>query len=281
MPEHKIPMEGASLSVEVRGAGMPVVLLHGFPLDRSMWAAQVESLSREFRVIAPDLRGFGKSTLRFADIDSGVSMERYAEDLIVTLDALSILEPMVLVGFSMGGYVAWQFALRHSQRLRGLVLCDTRAVADTDAAAAARLAMAETVLAASSAEPALAMIEKLLAPETRADRPQVAATVRDMILRQPSAGIAAAQRGMARRPDVRQQLQTIRCPVLGIVGTADVISPPEEMAELVALLPDARLVEVPGGHLTPMENPDAVTAAIRQFAQARVERSGGSAAGEE
>lgn len=269
MPEHKIPMEGASLSVEVRGAGMPVVLLHGFPLDRAMWAAQVETLSREFRVVAPDLRGFGKSTLRFADIDSGIAMEGYAEDLIVTLDALSIFEPVVLAGFSMGGYVAWQFALRHPQRLRGLVVCDTRAVADAEPAAAARLAMAETVLAASSAEPALAMIEKLLAPETRESRPQVAAAVRDMILRQPSAGIAAAQRGMARRPDVRGELQNIRCPVLGIVGTSDVISPPQEMAELIALLPDARLVEVPGGHMAPMENPEAVSEAILEFARSR------------
>jgi 3-oxoadipate enol-lactonase len=269
MAEHKVPLSGVTLSCEVRGSGVPVVLLHGFPVDREMWAAQIESLGREFRVIAPDLRGFGKSTIESVDVEAGVGMERYADDVLAVLDALGVVEPVVLAGFSMGGYAAWQIALHHPLRLRGLVLCDTRAAGDAEDAAAGRLKMASTVLDANSAEPALAMMAKLLSPETQEHRPEVVAAVKAMIMRQPPEAIAAAQRGMARREDVRDELKRITCPCLGIVGLADVISTPKEMQAIVAALPDARLVEIAGGHLTPMENADAVTAAIREFAESR------------
>ena len=269
MARHTIPLSDVTIACEARGAGVPLALVHGFPLDHAMWDAQIEALARDFRVIAPDLRGFGASTITPADVDEGVGMERYAADVLAAVDALGVVEPVVLVGFSMGGYAAWQIALRHSERLRGLVLCDTRAVGDTEEAAAGRLKMAQAVLDAESPEPALAMLPRLLAPETHEHRPDVVAAVRAMILRQSPQAIAAAQRGMARREDVRDELKNIRCPCLGVVGTADVISPPKEMGEIVGTLPDAKLVEVPGGHTTPMENPEAVTDAIRRFALSR------------
>lgn len=234
-----------------------------------MWESQIERLAGEFRVIAPDLRGFGKSTLAARDVETGVGMESYAADVIAALDQLSIPEPIVLAGFSMGGYVAWQIALRHRQRLRGLVLCDTRAAADAEEAASNRLKMAQAVVEAGDASPALGMLEKLLSPETQEQRPEVVAAVKAIIERQSADAIAAAQRGMARRDDVRDKLSNISCPCLGIVGQADVISPPQEMREIVAALPDARLVEIAGGHLTPMENAEGVTEAIREFARAR------------
>jgi 3-oxoadipate enol-lactonase len=268
MAEHKIPVGAVTLSCEMRGAGIPIVLLHGFPLDRRMWDAQVEMLARSFRVIAPDLRGFGQSSLEPADVESGVGMDHHATDVLAMLDALGVTESVVLVGFSMGGYVAFQIALKHPERVRGLVLCDTRSVGDTEDAAAGRLKMAGAVLDANSAEPALnAMLPKLLAPETHEQRPEVVAEVKEMILRQSPGAIAAAQRGMARREDVRDELKKIQCSVLGVVGMADVISTPKEMREIIEALPDARLEEVPGGHMTPMENADAVTAAIREFAE--------------
>ncbi len=269
MAEHLIVTSGITMSCEDRGSGLPVVLVHGFPLDREMWAAQIEALGREFRVMAPDLRGFGRSTLEPGDVDAGVGMERYAADVLAVLDALGVVEPVVLVGLSMGGYVAWQIALRNPERLRGLVLCDTRAVADAPEAAAGRFKMAEAVLQAGDASPALGMLERLLAPETHEQRPDVVATVKAMIERQSPQTIAAAQRGMARREDVREKLKNIACPCLGIVGIADAISPPKEMREIVAALPDARLVEIPGGHMTPMENAEGVTEAIREFARSR------------
>lgn len=269
MAAHSLAANGVTINCEERGTGLPLVLLHGFPLDRAMWAAQIETLSSEFRVIAPDLRGFGKSSLAPGDAEEGVGMEKYAADVLATLDALGVTGPVVLAGLSMGGYVAWQIALRNLPRLRGLIVCDTRAVADAPEAAAGREKMAAAALAAGDATPALPMLEKLLAPETHSHRPEVVAAVKDMILRQSPQTIAAAQRGMARREDVRGKLKDIGCPCLGIVGTADAISPPAEMREIVAALPDARIAEIPGGHMTPMENAEGVTEAIREFARAR------------
>lgn len=269
MAEHKIPLGDVTIGCEVRGGGMPVVLLHGFPLDRQMWDAQIGSLAQEFHVIAPDLRGFGKSTIDPASVEAGVGMDQYAADVIAVLDALSVTQPVVLVGFSMGGYIAWQVALKHRQRLRGLVLCDTRAAGDTEEAAAGRRKMAGAVLAAGNAEPSLVMLDKLLAPETHEQRPDIVAAVKAMMLRQSPESIAAAQRGMARREDVRDNLWEIKCPCLCLVGLADAIAKPAEMQEIATTLPDARLVEVAGGHMSPMENADAVTAAIREFAKSR------------
>jgi 3-oxoadipate enol-lactonase len=268
MAEHKVPIGGVTIGCEVRGEGPPVVLLHGFPLDRAMWDAQVPALASEFKVIAPDLRGFGKSTLEARDAETGVDMQRYAADVLATLDALGVNEPVVLAGFSMGGYVAWQIALQRLDRLRGLALCDTRAAGDAEEAAAGRRKMAEAVLAAGQAEAALGMLDKLLSAETHELRPDVVKAVKEMMLRQSPEAIAAAQRGMARRPDVRGELAKITCPALCLVGLADAISKPNEMAEIAAALPNAKFVEVAGGHTTPMENPDAVTESLREFARA-------------
>jgi pimeloyl-ACP methyl ester carboxylesterase len=263
-----IANDAVSLVCEERGSGPVVVLLHGFPLDRHMWDAQIEALSGDFRVLAPDLRGFGQSMITPFDVEVGVPMEKYAADLRQMLDTLGVRQPVVLVGFSMGGYAAFQFVLRNPDRVRGLVLCDTRSVADTEEARTNRKKMAADVLAANSAEPALAMMPKLLSPHTPQARPAVAEQVRGMILRQSPAPIAAAQRGMARRENVTPRLAQISCRALGIVGVDDAISPPKEMREIAGALPHARLVEIPNaGHMAPMENPEAVSQAIGDFAR--------------
>src|SRR5215208_3874623 len=123
------------------GAGQPVLLVHGFPLDHSMWNAQIEALSNHSRVIAPDLRGFGQSPLGSVDSTHGITMERYADDLAEFLDKLNLGpdQPIVFVGLSMGGYIAWQFARKYASRLQALALLDTRALADSDEARAGRL----------------------------------------------------------------------------------------------------------------------------------------------
>jgi pimeloyl-ACP methyl ester carboxylesterase len=262
-----------SINFEDRGSGPPIVLLHGFPFDHQMWGAQIDALSSRFRVIAPDLRGFGKSTLTEADVELGAPMERYAEDVVSLVDWLQIAEPVLLAGFSMGGYVAWQFALRRPTRLRALVLCDTRAAADAEEAVAARLKMAEAAMQAGNSMPALAMLSKVLAPATHQERPEIVEAARAMIERQSPEAIAAAQRGMARREDVTGRLREILCPALCIVGVEDEISPLAEMHEIATLLTDSRSVDVQlvevesAGHLAPLENPAAVTTAIDRFAR--------------
>ena len=266
-------VEGVRLACEDVGAGPPIVLLHGFPLDHTMWNAQIAALQTRFRVIAPDLRGFGASQLADGDAENGVGMERYAADVVALLDWLQVKEPVVLAGLSMGGYVAWQAVLRWPERFRGLIPCDTRAVADADEPRAARFKMAEAAMQAGNSTPALAMIPKLLGAETCEQRPEIEALLRAMIERQTAEAVAAAQRGMARREDVRGKLDTITAHSLCIVGVEDVISPPAEMHEIAVLLAksgddDVAIVEIEhSGHMTTMENPAAVTAAIAAFAK--------------
>src|SRR5689334_18519351 len=129
-----ISFGSASLHVVDQGRGQPLLLVHGFPLDHTMWRGQIDALSKTHRVLAPDLRGFGKSSPVGGD-DAVLTMAQLADDLATMLTALQITEPVTFCGLSMGGYVAWQFAARHTGLLRRLILCDTKAAADTKEAA--------------------------------------------------------------------------------------------------------------------------------------------------
>lgn len=256
-------LSNATLHYVDRGSGTPVLLVHGFPLDHTMWAAQIEALAGQARVIAPDLRGFGQSPLPAGDGERGVSMERYADDLVELLDALDVREPVVLVGFSMGGYIAWQFVRKYPQRLRALVPMDTRAGADTDEARAGRLKMATNIAEWGSVVVGEMMEPKLFAPASIKQLPEAMNAVRDVIGRTDPAAIAAAQRGMAERGDMTVLLQLIRVPTLVVVGEYDAISPPEEMQSLATAVSGAECVVIPdAGHMAPMENPDAVNEAL-------------------
>jgi pimeloyl-ACP methyl ester carboxylesterase len=260
-----------TLSYVDEGRGTPVLLLHGFPLDHTMWAPQIEALAPTHRVIAPDLRGFGQSPLGQVAGDTGITMEQYADELTEFVDALAIREPLVLAGFSMGGFVAWQFVRKHSWRLRSLIQCDTRAAADTEEGRAGRLKMAEHVGEWGSGRVAEMMGPKLFAPRTFETQPRVVAAVRTVVERTSPVAIAAAQRGMAARPDVTSLLSSIQLPTLVLVGAEDAISTRDEMKTIAAAIPDAQFVEIPNtGHMTTIENPAAVNDAMLTFL-ARVE----------
>jgi 3-oxoadipate enol-lactonase len=257
-----VNISSGTLAVEDRGAGPTVVLIHGFPLNHTMWSAQLAALPSNHRLIAPDLRGFGHSAVT----EGTVTMEQQADDIAAMLDALGIDQPVCLCGLSMGGYVAFQFLRKYRDRVRSLVLCDTRSVADTPEAAAARRQMADKVVTEGVAGVAAAMLPKLLHPRTPEVRPQVAASVREMILSTDPHGIAAAQRGMAERPDVTSLLPTIDVPTLVLVGQEDAISPPDEMRKIAAAIPGAQFEIVPdAGHMSPMENPQHVNKLLGAF----------------
>lgn len=263
---NSIAISTGTLAYVDRGRGTPVLLVHGFPLDHTMWDAQIDALAEHARVLAPDLRGFGQSPLRAADPEHGISMEQYANDLSELLDALKIDEPIVLVGFSMGGYIAWQFVQKYSNRLRALVQCDTRADADTQESRAGRIKMAENVAEWGSGRVAEMMGPRLFAARTFELQPQIVGAVRRVVESTPPAGIAAAQRGMAARPDMSGLLPKIQVPTLVLVGAEDAISPPAEMRAIAAAIPNAEFVEIPNaGHMTTMENPTAVNDALRRF----------------
>lgn len=258
----RVHVSGIEMAVEDRGAGPAVVFVHGFPLDHAMWSAQVEGLSKRHRVLAPDLRGFGQSGATAGK----VTMAQFAEDLALMLDALEVEGAVSVCGLSMGGYIAFAFWEKFRERLRSLVLCDTRAKSDTPQAAADRLAMADRVVGEGLGPVAESMLPKLLSRGTWQSRPGLVKSLREMILQARPEGVAAAARGMAERPDMTGRLGEIGCPVLVVVGAEDAISTPEEMRSIAAGIPDSRLVEIPGaGHMSPMEQPEAVNRAVREF----------------
>ena len=270
-PLKKLHVNGVDMSVLDEGAGRPIVLVHGFPLDHSIWEGQIAELARHGRVIAPDLRGFGAS-----EVSPGtVAIEQFADDLDAMLNVLGITEPIVLVGLSMGGYVAFEFWEKHRAWLRGIVLCDSRAAADTPEAAAGRLATADRVEREGTQVLVDSMLPRMLAPETHESRPDVVERLRRMILSGNAPGLAAAARGLAGRSDFTSWLPHIDCPTLLVVGKQDAISTPAEMSAVAAAIPGARLVEIDGaGHMAPLEKPAEVSAALLEFLAAIGGRSG-------
>jgi len=250
------------LALVDRGQGEPVVLLHAFPLDHALWTGQIEPLARTHRVLVPDLRGFGRSGFT----PGTVTMTQMAQDVARMLDALNVRGPVSLAGISMGGYVALAFWAAMASRLRALILCDTRAGADSPQGAAGRLQTADRVEREGCAFLAEQMAPRLFAAQTGAERPELIDRARRTILAAWPQGVAAASRGMAQREDLSARLGQIACPVLVLVGQEDAFSPPAEMRAMAEAMPQARYVEIAGaGHLSPVERPEQVTGAIEAF----------------
>ena len=259
----KIRVNGITLAYDDRGTGLPIVFLHAFPLNRTMWAAQEESLSSEFRVIAIDLRGHGESDAPLWRY----TLDQTADDVCGLLDHLAIRQA-VFVGLSMGGYVLFAFYRRHADRVTGLVLADTRAQADTPDGVEGRFQLAQT--AYKHGPPAVAdiMIPKLLSPATIQTRPEIVQRVRRMIEGNQVSGIAGDLMAMAERPDSLPLLKRISCPTRVIVGEWDQATPPSDAALMADQIPGARLAVIPGAaHLANLEQPELFTQIVRSFAE--------------
>jgi YbgC/YbaW family acyl-CoA thioester hydrolase len=257
----RITVNGVNLAVEVLGAGPAVLFIHGYPLDRSIWREQIRALDG-FRRIAPDLRGMGQSDAP----DLGYSMSVYAADLAALLDALGVDE-VILCGLSMGGYVAFEFLRQWRSRVRGLVLMDTRADADTPEVRRGRDAAAATAKDRGASAIADGMLEKMLAPATLASRPDVAEGLRALMSSTPVAGIVGALAAMRDRQGSEPLLATLaEIPTLVMVGEADAVTPPEQARTMAKSIPGAQIAIVPGaGHLPPVEQPQATTERLREF----------------
>jgi pimeloyl-ACP methyl ester carboxylesterase len=252
------------------GDGVPLVLLHAFPVDSRMWDQVRGPLAETARVITPDQRGLGRSPL--PDEADAPSMDAVAGDVLALLDELG-LERAVLGGCSMGGYVAMAALRKAPHRVSGLLLIDTRPDADDDDRRAGRLTSAERVEREGTAWLADTLLPGLLASGTPDVRPDLAAWLRALIIAQPATGVAWAQRAMAARPDSTGVLRSFSGPALVLVGERDALSPPTQAREMAGLLAAGELVEVPGcGHLSPIEAPDEVTAVIARWL-ARIEYS--------
>ena len=261
----RVKISEGCLHVVQRGAGHPLLLVHGFPLDHQMWQGQIVELSQEFRVIAPDLRGFGLSD----ETTPAVTMERFADDLAELLQELGVDEPVAFCGLSMGGYIAWQFWRRHARLLSHLIVCDTRSAPDSPEAAQARYDSAQRVLAEGTSTLIETMIPKLFSDHTRRQNPAVVAATRKVMEAARPVGVAAALRGMAQRVDATAWLSEIHVPTLVICGQEDVIAPVAEMEHIARAIPQAEWVVIPAsGHMAPLEDPLHVNKAIRGFLQA-------------
>ena len=244
------------------GAGRPLVLLHAFPLSSAMWMSQREELAASCRVITPDQRGFGGSPLG----EDAPSLDAAADDVAALLDRLG-LDRVVLGGLSMGGYVAMAFLRRYVDRVDALLLADTKATADPEAAKANRERIAAAVEGdATSTVLVDEVLPTLLGTKTVAARPLVAGRVRGLVQAAPPPAVAWAQRAMAARPDSFETLRAFDRQALVVVGEQDTLSPPTDAEAIAAALPQGRLVVLPeAGHLTAVETPEAFNAQVIGF----------------
>jgi pimeloyl-ACP methyl ester carboxylesterase len=251
------------LAVHTAGAGTPLLLLHAFPLDHSMWREQA-ALAEHVRLVVPDQRGFGASPGPGPE-----SVAQLADDAVALLDALHVAEPAVVCGVSMGGYVAQHLAARHPDRVSALVLVDTKLEADTPEARAGRADLAAKVGRLGQSILADAMVPRLLAaaPHVQTtDRVGIEDLLRRTIVAQPVETIQAALAALGGRPDMTEAMRRVRVPTLLVVGAEDTITPPACMEAATRVLPDARLLVVPeAGHMTPLERPAVFNAALLEF----------------
>ncbi len=257
----KARIAGTELSYDVRGKGPAVLLLHAFPLSLAMWDDQARALEARFQVVRFDARGFGGSPTGEAIL----TMERIADDAAALLDHLNIGQAIV-GGCSMGGYAAFAFVRRHADRLKALVLQDTRAGADTDEARRNRATLAEKVRKEGAVAALEAFLPKLLGATSHAERPQLVDRIRSMILATSPRGIADALGGLAARADSTPTLREIRVPTLVVCGEEDVLTPPAEAEALHRAIAGSRLEIIPkAGHLANLENPEAVNDVLADF----------------
>ncbi len=257
-----LALRDLAIALDVQGDGPPVLFIHGFPLDRTMWGP-VTALLTGWRRIAPDLRGFGLS-----DVPATFSMADYADDLAALLDAFH-LPQAVVCGLSMGGYVAFELLRRHPQKVRALILANTRAEGDDQQAKQRRDEMIGLVQREGPGALAHLLVPQLLAPANLAAMPQVVESLVATITSNPAPGLIGALKAMRDREDYRSLLKEIRVPTLVIGGREDRLVPPESTRRLAREVPGAQLTLIPdAGHLTPLEQPVATSRVITEFLQA-------------
>jgi 3-oxoadipate enol-lactonase len=267
--EARLTIDGRMTRYLEAGAGWPVVLLHAFPLDADMWRPQLEQAPQGWRLIAPDVRGFGPRS----QIPAGArapTMDDLAGDVDALLDALEISEAAI-GGLSMGGYIAFALWRRTPERFNSLILADTKPTSDTPEGREGRRAMIELARTRGASAVADEMLPKLLGPTTRDSRPEVAAAVRRMIEAASVDALTGALEAMLGRPDSTEDLAGISCPSLVIVGAEDAITPPADAESMRVAIPRSRLVVLPAaGHLSSLETPESFSRVLTDFLQSNI-----------
>lgn len=258
-------MGGRALRYLEAGAGWPVVLLHAFPLSSDMWRPQLDQPPAGCRLLAPDLRGFGPGAGPAAS-----SLEEMAADVLAWLDALA-LDRVTVGGLSMGGYVIFRLFRQAPERFTGVILANTKAVADTPEARADRDKMSELVRAEGPSAIADQMVPKLLGKTSIESRPEARAAVRRIIEGNTTEGIDGAIRAIRDRPDSTDLLAGIGCPALVIAGAEDVLIPVADVEAMQRGLPRSHFVVLArSGHLSNLETPADFSTALADFLRAHL-----------
>jgi pimeloyl-ACP methyl ester carboxylesterase len=251
-----------TLPTIILGPGLPVLLLHAFPVDGRMWLEQTRALSDEFQVIVPDQRGFGNPRHLAEGLDE-ISIDQAADDIAQLLTELNI-DKAFIGGISRGGYVSLAFARRHPERLLGLMLFDTRATPADEKERQNYEGMTNRLATEGMGFVPELMKPRLFGPTALAQRPKLIQQVEEMILDQDPQSVAAAARGMMTRPDARPALPSLTIPVIAVAGTED--GAYNDTKAIAEAIPNAKFVEIPqAGHLCNLERPELVTATMRAF----------------
>ena len=251
---------GLELSYDESGSGVPMLFVHGWPHNRTLWAGQLSGLPTQARCIAPDLRGFGASSQR-----GPFTVDQYADDLAVLLEALGI-DRAVICGLSMGGYVAFSLLRRHRERVRGLILVSTRAIADTPEGREKRMRLIAFVEDHGVEALAERQLRAMVGLTTYESRPALCESLRRLMASAPQAGVIGGLQAMANRVDSTDLLDTIDLPTLVIGGVEDSFIAPDLQRTLAAAIPHSRLEFVAGaGHVCPYERPAAFNHLTSEF----------------
>ncbi len=259
----RVKLPDYTTEAEDLGSREPLLFVHAFPLNRTLWDPQFNDLSDVARVLSFDLRGFGG-----ADPVGAQSVAQLAEDCNALLDALRVNRPVTICGLSLGGYIAFAFYRRYPERVRALILAATRAGADTDEGKVNRDKLAAAVLERGPSAVAEAMLPKMFAPRTYEVQPQLVESVRAMMLAASTPGIVGALRALRDRPDSTPTLAEIKVPTLILHGTEDQLIGLAEAEKMHAGIGGARLQVLPdSGHLLNLEQPVRFNDAVRDFVE--------------
>lgn len=254
-------LRGLQVAYEETGKGRPLLLIHGYPLNRTMWEPQLHALADVAHVIAPDLWGFGESE-PVADTRMGT----YAEELHGLAEALGATEPAVVCGLSMGGYIAFEYFRRYKNQVAGLILANTKAGPDSAEGKAGRDKSAALANEKGAGAIAEGMLPKMLSPKTYTNNPELVQRVKRMMESASVPGITAALIAMRDRPDSSPTLAEIKRPVLVIGGADDQLFPQTEFQNIAGALADGRLEILPdAGHMSNLDQPDLFNEAVRLF----------------
>ncbi len=259
----RLKVQDIEIDYDVEGArtGKPIVFIHGFPFDRSMWKPQIEFLRKEYYVISYDLRGHGASTIG----DGQYSVEYFVDDLIALLDHLKISKAVV-VGLSMGGYIALRALERNPERFRGIVLADTRSEADGNDGRVKRAMQAIAVKATGMRPFSELFVKGLFYEKTFQTNPGIIESIKLVIERSSPVAVAGTLLALAARTDTTTSLFTVKVPALILVGQHDVITPPSASHAMKDKIPGAELHVIPkAGHLSNLEQPEEFNQHLMKF----------------